>query len=214
MSSCKKWLNIKTNINEDCCNINLHNKSNNKASEYAFGYNTRCNNNNNYLCEVGLNQQYPSLVCGNVHNDSHFRYGEKGNVMTHTKARQELKTRPYRTVPYMGECRAPLMETDTYSKILHGENTRTSKSCMPQVTNERWIPLVPCIKKNIQNPKHYIPTHWVRGGMSTSAYYRNVDYLNECGIKKSKPSSFIPDVRVSDRIKQQKMQGLNLPVFS
>lgn len=211
---CDKWLNKRTNLKEDCCETSWKDTTNNIISNYAFGYNTRCNDNPNYLCEVGLNQQFPSLVCGNVGFDSKLRNGCAGNQITHTKSRQNLNSRPYKTVPFMGECRTPLMDTDTYSMLLTGENTRTNKSCGPQARLERWVPQVPCIKNNVQDPKHHIPQYWVRGGMSTSAYYRNADYLKACGIKKCKSQCqdlFCPDVDVSERIKRQKMQGMNMP---
>ena len=211
---CNKWLNENTRLANDSCQKTWRDNSSKIMSEYAFGYNTRCNNDSKYLCEPGLNQQYPSLICGN--GDSKLRNGKTGNQMTHTKARQSLNSRPYRTVPFMGECRAPLMDTDTYSMLLSGENTRVLKSCNTQARLDRFEPQVACIKNNIQDPKHHIPTYWVRGGMSTSSYYRNADYLKACGIKKCRSECqelFCPNTDVSERIKRQKMQGRNLPCF-
>jgi len=208
------WLNKRTNLKEDCCETTWKNTANEIMSNYAFGFNSHCNTNPNYLCEVGLNQQFPSLICGDITYDSQLRNGCSGNIVTHTKSRQSLNTRPYKTVPFMGECLTPLMNTDTYSQLLSGESTRTSKSCGVQARLERWTPQVPCIKNNIQDPKHHIPTYWVRGGMSTSAYYRNIDYLRACGIKECRDECqdlFCPDINVSERIKRQKMQGMNLP---
>ena len=208
------WSNIRTSLKNDCCETSWKNTANTILANYAFDVPKTCTINQNYLCEVGLNQQYPSLLCDNSKIESEFRNGCSGNVMTHTGARQTLDTRQYKTVPYMGECRAPLMDTDTYSMLLSGESTRINKSCDVQANLERWDPLVPCIQNNIQDPKHYIPEYWVRGGLNTSAYYRNIDYLKACGIKKCKTPCqelFCPDIDVSDRIKRQKMQGLNLP---
>lgn len=214
--NCKQWLNERTNLSNDCCQTTWRDNATKIMSQYAFGYNTRCNTNNNYLCEPGLNQQYPSLICGDIYNDSKLRNGKTGNQMTHTKARQSLNSRPYRTVPFMGECRSPLMDTDTYSMLLSGENTRVLKSCNTQAKLDRFEPQVPCIKNNIQDPKHHIPKYWVRGGMSTSSYYRNADYLKSCGIKKCRSECqelFCPDINVPERIQRQKMQGRNLPCF-
>jgi hypothetical protein len=156
----------------------------------------------------------PTLLCDDATLESQMRNGKEGNLLTHTKARKTLNVRSYKTVPFMGECRAPLMDTDTYSMLLSGESTRTLKSCGVQARLERWEPQVPCVAKNIQNPRHYIPEYWVRGGQSTSAYYRNIDYLKACGFTKCESSCqklFCPDVDVPERIKRQKMQGRNLP---
>ena len=208
------WLNQRTSLKNDCCETSWKNTANNIMADYAFNYPTSCTINPNFLCEPGLNQQNSTLLCNDAKLSSELRNGCAGNLMTHTKARQSLNSRPYKTVPFMGECMTPLMDTDTYSMLLSGESTRTSKTCNVQARAERWTPQVPCIKNNIQNPKHYIPEYWVRGGMNTSSYYRNIDYLKACGIKECRSECqdlFNPDTVVSGRIQRQKMQGMNLP---
>ena len=43
---------------------------------------------------------------------------------------------------------------------------------------------------------------------------RNIDYLKACGIKECRNECqelYCPDVKVSEKIKRQKMQGMNLP---
>lgn len=211
---CDPWLNKRTSLKEDCCETSWKNTANKFMANYVLDIPAKCNINPNFLCEVGLNQQISPLLCDNSIYESKLRNGCAGNQLTHTKARQSLNSRPYRTVPHMGECLTPLMNTDTYSALLSGESTRTSKSCGVQANLERWTPQVPCIKNNIQDPKHHIPEYWVRGGMNTSAYYRNIDYLKACGIKECRNECqelYCPDVQVSERIKRQKMQGMNLP---
>ena len=213
---CDNWSNQRTSLKNDSCQTSWKNTTNNILANYVFDIPATCTINQNYLCELGLNQQIPSLQCDKSTIETDFRNGCSGNVLTHTGARQNLDTRLYKTVPFMGECRAPLMDTDTYSILLSGESTRTHKSCSTQSSFERWEPLVPCVQNNIQNPKHFIPEYWVRGGLNTSSYYRNIDYLKACGIQKCKSQcqeSFCPDIDVSDRIKRQKMQGMNLPCF-
>jgi hypothetical protein len=211
---CDKWLNQRTSLKNDCCETSWKNTANDFLANYALYSPAGCTINQNFLCEPGLNQQLPTLLCDKSLFESQLRNGCSGNQLTHTGEKQNLNVRPYRSVPFMGECMAPLMDTDTYSMLLSGESTRTSKTCNIQANLERWDPQVPCIKNNIQDPVHYIPQYWVRGGMSTSAYYRNIDYLKACGIKECQSECqdlFCPDTSVSERIKRQKMQGMNLP---
>lgn len=209
-----KWSNRLTSLKDDCCETTWKDTANQLMANYALDCPSSCTINPNYLCEVGLNQQFPTLLCDDAKLESQLKNGCQGNRLTHTKARQTLNARSYRTVPFMGECMAPLMDTDTYSMLLSGESTRTSKACGVQARLERWDPQVPCIANNIQDPRHYIPKYWVRGGQSTSAYYRNIDYLKACGIKQCRSpcqTLFCPDTKVPERIQRQKMQGQNLP---
>ena len=211
-SKCGNWLNMRTSLKNDSCETTWKNKTNNILANYSFFPSNIANQE--YFDQLGLNKQ--TSVYNDPRVESEFRNGNSGNIITRTGARQTLDTRQYKTVPFMGECRAPLMDTDTYSMLLSGESTRTHKSCNVQATLDRWDPQVTCIKNNIQDPKHYIPEYWVRGGLNTTAYYRNIDYLKACGIKKAKTpcqTMFCPDVDVSERIKRQKMQDMNLPYF-
>ena len=210
---CEKWLMVNTNIHDDTCEINWKKDSNKRVSDYAFGSNSRCNPDQDYLCQVGLQQNYPSMFCGDIEYNSRMRNGCAGNVMTHTKSRQSLETRPYRTIPYMGECRAPLMDTNTFSKLSHWESSRVSKSCNNQIDmKERWFPLEESVKKDIYKQANGIPKHFIRGGMSTSSFYRNADYLRQCGVPvNTQNSMFCPDIDVPHNVKRDKLQGRNLP---
>ncbi len=212
--SCNSWTNKQTSLTDDKCQISLKDKANSQFASYSLSFPPACSINQSYLCNQSLNQQKPTLLCDNTKYYSNFRNGCFGNQLTHTKNRQNLDVRMYKTVPFMGSCRAPLMNTDTYSKLISGQSTRTSKSCNVQAKLDRFQPLVPCLANNIQNPNNHIPQYWVRGGMSTSSYYRNVDYLKECGYKNC-PSQcaqmYCPDIVVPEYIKRQKMQNQNLP---
>lgn len=181
-----RYLNQKTDMRNDCCEMTWRDRSNEIIANYWLDCPAKCEIDPGYLCEPGLFDQRPPLLCENVCTGSDLKNGCIGNVITHTGARQQLRTRPYRTVPYMGNCRAPMMNPDAYSMLVSGESTRTGKGCnsLSGVTIDRFEPLVPCLRYNIQNPVHYIPKYWVRGGMDTRAYIRNTDYLRACGIKK------------------------------
>lgn len=181
--------NLRTHMKDDCCEKTWADRANEQIASYWLNCDIpQCNIDPGYLCEPGLYQQEPLLLCNKAKADSDLRNGCTGNIITHTGSRQQLKVRPYRTVPYMGQCRAPLMQPDVYSQLISGEQTRTGKGCntLSGITIDRFTPLVPCLRYNIQDPDHYIPKYWVRGGMDTRAYIRNIDYLRACGIKKCK----------------------------
>ena len=69
---------------------------------------------------------------------------------------------------------------------MSGNDTRVKKAAdtLAGVSIDRFIPLVPCLQENIQNPEHIIPQYWVRGGESSRSYIQNIDYYKLCGIKK------------------------------
>jgi hypothetical protein len=63
-------------------------------------------------------------------------------------------------------------------------NTMRNNACACNsyrgVSINRFTPLVPHIKSNIQNPNHIIES-WQRGGVDTREYIRNADYLRKIG---------------------------------
>jgi hypothetical protein len=207
-----------TDMRNDCCEKTWRDRSNEIIANYWLDCPPTCEINPGYLCEPGLNDQIPPLICDNISTDSDLKNGCAGNVITHTGAKQQLRVRPYRTVPHMGACRAPLMNPDTYSILLSGESTRTGKGCdsLSGVTIDRFEPLVPCIKYNIQDPVHYIPKYWVRGGMDTRSYQRNSDYLRSCGISNKNcitpcQKQFCPIQKLPPKMALARGQTANLP---
>jgi hypothetical protein len=119
-----------------------------------------------------------------VDADSKLRITD-GNLLTHFKCKNQLWQRPYLTIPYMGRGSGnPCVETI----LKPGEDTSQQKPCNVLAGNERnnnFIPLIPCIKDNIQKPEHLIPdsalTGWVRGGLPSRQIVRNMDYMGKCG---------------------------------
>jgi hypothetical protein len=213
-----RFLNQRTNLKEDCCEITWRDRTNEIISNYRLNFPSKCEIDPGYLCEPGLFEQKPPLICDNICTSSNLKNGCIGNVMTHTGARQQLRTRPFRTVPYMGTCRAPMLNPDAYSILVSGESTRTGKGCnsLSGINIDRFVPMVPCLRENIQDPVHYIPKYWVRGGMDTRAYIRNSDYLRACGIKKCVTpcqKAFCVEGKLPSRIAQKRGQTANLPCF-
>ena len=86
----------------------------------------------------------------------------------------------------MGAGQSSLKNPDLKSKLMFGEQTHTGKSCnsLSGASANRFIPLVPCLKDNVQNVSHIVPEYWVRGGMNTRTIIRNIDYMKSCGLRK------------------------------
>jgi hypothetical protein len=107
------------------------------------------------------------------------------SALTNDKMPQQLETRPY-NVPYMGAGETHIVQPEVYSRLVSGAETRVKKAtdALSGVSIDRFIPMVPCLAKNIQNTDHIIPEYWIRGGESSRAYIQNVDYFKMCGIQR------------------------------
>jgi len=101
---------------------------------------------------------------------------------TRTGGKFLLESRPLATVPFMGAGQTVINDVDVYSRYLVGQGTKERKenNAGAGVSVDRTIPLVPCLAREIQNPEHYIPRYWVRGGMDTRSVTQNVDYAARC----------------------------------
>ena len=93
-----------------------------------------------------------------------------------------LQSRPYATTPYMGNGKTCVIFPDVESQLKMGEDTYVPKSMnsLSGVTIDRFEPLIDCIEDNIQDTKHIVPEHWVRGGADTRAVIKNIDYRKTC----------------------------------
>jgi len=89
------------------------------------------------------------------------------------------QARPFLSVPYMGTGRG---NPDVESLLLHSEQVRQGKEC-GTVTEEtfegQYVPMIPSVKDNIQNPKNLVPevaaNGWIRGGIPSRSYIRDVN---------------------------------------
>ena len=110
----------------------------------------------------------------------------KQGILTNNKDKQQLTSRPFKGLPYMGAGETHIVNPVLYSKLVSGNDTRVKKAAdtLAGVSMDRFIPLVPCLKNNVQNTEHIIPQYWVRGGESSRSHIQNIDYYELCGIKK------------------------------
>lgn len=115
-----------------------------------------------------------------VDGDSRLRIG---NVESRPKPCQQLFTRPYATVPYMGRGSG---NSEVESFIRSGKQTfqqGTVSLLENQVRtyNNNITPLVPNLEKQVQNPINLVEevndAKWVRGGVPTRQIVKDLDYF-------------------------------------
>jgi hypothetical protein len=136
----------------------------------------------------------------NIDADSSIR---NAHNLTNMRYIQQLYTRPYATVPYMGRG-----STDSVleSILQSGEDTSQKKQCntLSGVYIDRFVPMVPCLAQNVQNPIHLVEEvaakDWVRGGIPSRDIVRNTDYLLKCGYKYNGKLWARPDGKKPDQI--------------
>tara|TARA_B100001248_G_C27363468_1_gene447719 strand:+ start:983 stop:1405 length:423 start_codon:yes stop_codon:yes gene_type:complete len=126
-------------------------------------------------CEIGVSGR-------NISTDSEFKLNENQLTSHKTKCGKLLQARPYVTTPYMGSGKTCALYPNVESELKFSEITTVPKSInsLSGITIDRFTPLLPCIKDNVQDTKHLVPTQWVRGGADTRAVIRNIDYRKQC----------------------------------
>ncbi len=183
-------LHYKTNLKDDKCFIDVSTSQSMGPGKYVTS--------NHYHCEC----QAPDMVKTATNLPHVFfknGYGVSGCVIDDSttlrlgKTRKfprcpnQLFTRPYATVPYMG--RGP-GNIKVETEIQPGENTKVHRQCnvLSGVTIPHFFtPLVDHLSENVQNPEHLVEETadegWVRGGAPSRLVVRDVDYLERCGYK-------------------------------
>lgn len=174
-------INEQTNIKK-CINNN---------NDRIFDYNflpqiANANNKTSYIDSMQMkgvlqNSNY-DIKGDNIMDSTTLRFGQNGN----NKSKKELDTRLFPGAPLMSTGKSILENPDLSSRLIFGQDTRTSKSAnaLSSYSADNFTPLVESLAENVQNVDHIIPTFWVRGGMSSRTVVRNIDYLKSCGMKK------------------------------
>jgi len=187
-------INMNTTLNNDCCEKESRIRNNRHMHDYNKQH-VECSttvNNDNYmrsLEKVGVFQGNARDGSGAfINGDSDLKNGKFGYILTSQKSKcsKNLDTSKYLNSPFLGSGETVLKNPDLKSRLLSGEDTHMDKSCdtLSGVSIDRFTPLVPCLKENVQDTKHIIPQYWVRGGMSTRNIIRNIDYMRTCGLRK------------------------------
>ena len=190
MSNCVDHSSLKFNIQqltrlrEDSCYLENRSKFAKLPGKYQTSNFHDCKCEAPHTKELSLQQPSLNYKDGygwtsnkgcNIDSDSNLR---NANNLTNPRVIQQLKTRPHLTVPYMGRGKGNI---NLESELRSSESTFQNRPCNTLSGNyiDRFIPQIPCIRENIQNPKHIIPedsnNDWVRGGQPSRQVIRNAD---------------------------------------
>jgi hypothetical protein len=178
-------------LREDGCYIDTRYKQSERPGLYQITNFHDCDCEAPHTKQVSLEQPiilhrdghgWTSIKGCNVDNDSDLRNARN---LTNPRLIQQLYQRPYLSVPYMGRGVGDVCQ-ETY--LRPGEATYQSRPCNNLAgihIEQQYLPQLPCISENIQNPIHIIPEDndqaWLRGGQPSRQVIRNTDYLNRCG---------------------------------
>tara|TARA_B100001123_G_scaffold447883_1_gene606894 strand:- start:420 stop:1058 length:639 start_codon:yes stop_codon:yes gene_type:complete len=182
-----------SNLQDDQCYVQWRMKNSQKPGNYMLNNYHSCDctapaNRNLALSQPTVNFQdgygWTSINGCNIDADSKLRLNPA--QLTNKNCKTVLNTRPYNTVPYMGRgVGNPKIEL----QLKEGTDTYQSRPCLDlteeNLTDYSFTPLVPNLKKNIQNPAHLIPEvadkGWVRGGIPSRLLIQDSNYLQQCG---------------------------------
>ena len=94
--------------------------------------------------------------------------------ITSDKRRDNLNTRMYRGGPNLARGNT---NPEVESKLVQGN--MTAFDC-PNKSLDVFVPMLPCLKKSIQDPKNIVES-WQRGGESTRDTLKQEDFLSKNG---------------------------------
>lgn len=173
-------------LRDDCCYLKRRHQNNQTMYRYTSpSYLSWADpSRNKYFDSVqqpgvfqtGNFSGYPSHIC----DSSAIKNGKTGNILTHGKTKRVFDTEDYFLPPYMGNSLqdANSLARNKFGLLSHYKGTTRG------ITIDRFVPLLPEIRAEIQNPRHLVPEYWVHGGMDTRTVIRNIDYLKTCGLRK------------------------------
>jgi len=181
-------INSRTRLQEDKCAIDMLNEDNKIISERPF---------QPYLSNVDPSRdkyfdsfdQPGVFQTGNytglpshIDDGSSIRQGKYGNILTHDRTKRVNKASDRFNPPFKG-AQTMSLKPDVMSRLYSSELTKDKQTDRGK-SIDRFVPLIPELEGQIQNPKNLVPTYWVRGGMDTKTVIRNIDYLKTCGLKR------------------------------
>ena len=113
-----------------------------------------------------------------VDDDSKIRMGQE---MTHDRSRTQLFTRTFQAVPNFA--RGGLIP-NVESRLVQGDQVSDKRACdvLAEVNYNRNVPLLECLKGNVQNPDHIVPM-WTWGGDPTRDTVRQAQFLENNGYQ-------------------------------
>lgn len=181
-------INNHTNLHDDKCSIEDLNKNNEFISNRPFQpYLSNVDPSRNKYFDsfeqpgVFQTGNYSGLP-SHIDDSSALRLGKYGEILTHDRTKEPVKETS-RFNPPDKSAHTMQLNPDAMSRLYSGEITK-DKASLRGKEIDRFVPLLPELEEQIQNPKNLIPTYWVHGGMDTTTVVRNIDYLKQCGLRR------------------------------
>jgi hypothetical protein len=115
----------------------------------------------------------------NANIDADSRLRNEPTQANRQKCPLHLQSRPFTTVPYMGNGRG---NPDVESSLIYSEFARIERPCgtvSETFFENNFVPLVPHLAKHIQNPANLIPEvaadSWIRSGIPSRQFVRDLN---------------------------------------
>ena len=201
MTSCMKIdgsmdLHNLTSLHDDSCELTFREKQSGGPGIYSLNQYRECEcgvpkviETASANPEIQFRDGFGVSECF-IDEDSELRVGQ---TRKNPRCPNQLFTRPYATVPYMGRGSG---NSFLESQLRRGEATAEKKQCntlagitIPNV-DPNAMPMIDHIRNSIQDPKHIIPeealTGWVRGGAPSRQIVRDIEYMEKCGSQYQK----------------------------
>ncbi len=183
-----RYFELENKLTTDTCALlskELQNKSINDYRLYNMYPTSTCDNSEEMAVFVANNPNlryrdgYGNVNACTVDDDSELRNNAR---MTNLREKEQLCTRWNHAGPDYG--RGGLIP-NVESKLKLSEDTSYIKDCdiVSEKAFNRFIPMVGCLRENIQNPANIV-LPFERGGKMTRDYVLNDEYLQKCGFEK------------------------------
>jgi hypothetical protein len=170
-------------IGDDNCSIDQRTIQNTNSCNYLLDnfYTSDCNMRG----VVNLATSQPCInykggmgsdFCGsNIDTNSRLLIG---SVQTNPRCRIDLFQRPFATVPYLGRGSVdPILESELMQGQQNSDRKTETNLSERSYIKYQTIPLIPEVKKNIQNPERLIESmaseSWIRGGLPSREIIRD-----------------------------------------
>lgn len=115
----------------------------------------------------------------NAQIDQDSRLRNEAQQAGRQKCPLHLQSRPFATVPYMGNGRG---NADVESSLIYSEFARIERPCgtvTETFFENSFVPLVPHLARHIQNPANLVPevaaSGWINGGLPSRQFVRDLN---------------------------------------
>jgi hypothetical protein len=176
-------------MHSDPCFQDIHTKQSRENANYFMRNFYSCNLNS--IEDLAYSQQRVIYKNGYGSIGKNGDQVDKSSKMRHSnltnfKNINQLDGLPYTTSPNLSKGKGDIC---VESFLKSSEDTFQQRPCnnLAGMNINRFVPMIDCLKKNIQDPKHIIPEmvddNWIRGGAHSRQIVRQKKYLEKCGYQ-------------------------------